>query len=193
VSRGMRIAAVGGGLLLLTQIVLLTIQLGVLRKSYGHIRSQDAKLARLYPLQRDTAESALPLLHDARGAIKPLSKQTRQMAKATNVLPDLAARTSDMVDEVIPTMRGTRQLLSVIFGRDVVGTLEQTRNDAHSTRQMVEQSLGLQRQSLGIQRQTLAIQKRALAILTQSMGIQRETLQHARNLDNKTGGGLTAP
>jgi hypothetical protein len=30
------------------------------------------------------------------------------MAKATNVLPDLAARTSDMVDEVIPTMRGTR-------------------------------------------------------------------------------------
>jgi hypothetical protein len=115
------------------------------------------------------------------------------MAKATNVLPDLAARTSDMVDEVIPTMRGTRQLLSVILGRNVVGTLEQTRDDAHSTRQMAEQSLGVQRQSLGIQRQTLAIQKQALAILRQSMGIQRETLQHARNLDNKTGGGLTAP
>src|SRR3954454_17230279 len=127
----MRIAVVVGGLLLLTQIVPLSIQLHTLKQSNAHIRSQDAKASRLYPLQKDTAENALPVLKDARGVVKPLGRQTGKIVKATDVLPDLATRTSQMVDEVIPTMRGTRQMLAVIFGRNLVGTFEHTATDVH--------------------------------------------------------------
>src|SRR4051812_33504233 len=175
----MRVAAIAGGLLLVTQIVLLAIQLGTLRDSYAHIRAQDAKAARLYPLQKKTAENALPVLEDAHGAIKPLRRQTGQLVSATDQLPDL-------VDEAIPALRGARQLVAAVLGHDLIGTIDRVAADVH-------QSLDVQRQSLDVQRQTLAIQKQALAVLQQSRGIQAETLTHARNIDNKTGGGLPAP
>lgn len=168
-STGVRIAAVAGGLLLITQIVLLTIQLGVLRKSYSHIRAQDAKQSELYPLQKRTARNALPVLHAA----------------------------GDAIEEINPAMRGTRRLAALVFSRDVVGTLEQTATDVHVSRamfgrslQLQEESIAVQRQSLEMQRRSLAIQEQALAILQQSRGIQDETLQHARSIDNKTGGPL---
>lgn len=175
----MKIAAAVGGLLLCTQIVLLSIQLNVLLDSKAHIRSQDAKQTRLYPLQRENAEAALPVLRGARGAIKPLRTQTGKLVEATDELPTL-------VSEAIPALRGTRQLVGAVLGRDLVGTVRRMAA-------AVDQSLEVQRQTLEVQRQTLAIQKQALAILQQSRGIQGETLTHARNIDNKTGGGLTAP
>ncbi|MEA2497016.1 MAG: hypothetical protein QOJ29_4927, partial [Thermoleophilaceae bacterium] len=97
-SPGMKIAAAVGGLLLVTQIVLLSIQLGTLKQSNAHIRSQDAKASRLYPLQRKTGENALPVLRDARGVVKPLGKQAGQIVEATDVLPELAS-------EAIPALR----------------------------------------------------------------------------------------
>ncbi|MEA2496741.1 MAG: hypothetical protein QOJ29_4652, partial [Thermoleophilaceae bacterium] len=99
--------------------------------------------------------------------------------EATDVLPDLAS-------EAVPALRGTRQLVGAFLGRDLIGTLEQVAADVRESRRMQEQSLD-------IQRQTLAIQKQSLAILLESKGIQSEALVHTRNLDNKTGGGLTAP
>jgi hypothetical protein len=175
----MRIAAAAGGLLLITQIVLLGIQLHVLRQSNGHIRSQDAKATRLYPLQKDTARNALPVLRDARAVVRPLGTRTGKLVKATDALPELAS-------EAIPALRGARQLVGAIFGHDLIGTLERTAADVHVARQMQEQSLAVQRETLGIQKQ-------ALTILQQSQGIQQETLDHARSLDNKTGGPLTQP
>jgi hypothetical protein len=186
VSRGLRIALAAGGLLLVTQIVLLAIQLGVLRNSYSHIRAQDAKQARLYPLQKQTARSALPVLRDARHVVRPLGRQTGQIVRATDVIPDLAS-------EGIPALHGLRQLVGAVFGRDLIGTLERTAADVHASRGMLEESLSIQRDSLTTQRQTLAIQKQALAVLLQSRGIQQETLQHARSIDDKTGGQLPAP
>src|SRR3954469_25460308 len=100
----MRIAAALGGLLLVTQIVLLAVQLHVLHESHAHIRSQDAKQSRLYPLQKRTAREALPLIrepppliHDARGLVKPLREQSGSIQQ--------------LVDEAIPAMRGVRQLI----------------------------------------------------------------------------------
>src|SRR5215213_3139671 len=125
----MRIAAAVGGLLLLTQIVLLTIQLGVLRQSNSHIRSQDAKQSRLYPLQKDTARNALPVLRDARAVVKPLGEQTGQLVEATDVLPDLAS-------EAIPALRGARQLVGAVVGRDLIGTVEQLAADVREAKQI---------------------------------------------------------
>jgi hypothetical protein len=175
----MRIAAAAGGLLLITQIVLLAIQLNVLRQSNAHIRSQDSKASRLYPLQKSTARNALPVLRDAHAVVRPLGRQTGKIVTATDVLPDLAS-------EAIPALRGARQLVSAIFGRDLIGTLERTASDVHEARR-------IQEESLAVQRQTLAIQKQALVTLQQSQGIQQETLEHARSLDSKTGGPLTQP
>src|SRR3954464_9553692 len=141
----MKIAAAVGGLLLCTQIVLLSIQLNVLLDSKAHIRSQDAKQTRLYPLQRENAEAALPVLRDAQGAIKPLRTSTGKLVNATDELPRL-------VSEAIPALRGTRQLVGAVLGRDLVGTIARIADDVH-------QSLELQRQSLDVQHQTLAIQK----------------------------------
>jgi hypothetical protein len=186
VSRGLRIALAAGGLLLVAQIVLLSIQLGVLRKSYSHIRAQDAKQARLYPLQRETAQNALPVLRDARHIVRPLGKQTGQIVRATDAIPDLAS-------EGIPALRGLRQVIGAVFARDLIGTLERTATDVHVSRGLLEESLAIQRQSLAAQQETLSIQRQALAVLQQSRGIQQETLQHARSIDNKTGGQLPAP
>lgn len=189
----MKITAALGGLLLVTQIVLLSIQLNVLNRSNGHIRSQDAKVTRLYPLQKKTAENALPLIRDARGAIKPLRTQTGKLVSATDTLPELVSEavpalrgTRQLVSVAIPALRGTDQLVSAVLGRDLIGTITRMAGDVH-------QSLELQRRSVSLQQQSLDLQRQALAILEQSRGIQSETLTHARNIDNKTGGGLTAP
>jgi hypothetical protein len=186
VSRGLRIALAAGGLLLVIQIVLLAIQLGVLRHSYSHIRAQDAKQSRLYPLQKENAHLAAPVLRDARRVIRPLGRQTGQLVKATDLLPALAA-------EGIPALQGARQLIGAILGRDLLGTLERTAEDVHASRGMLGQSLAIQRQSLETQRKALALQEQALAILRQSHAIQQETLNHARSIDNKTGGPLPTP
>lgn len=184
-STGMRIVAAIGGLLLLTQIVLLTIQLHTLKQSQAHIRSQDAKASRLYPLQKQTGRSALPLLREARGTIEPLSRRTGQIAAATTTLPEL-------VSEAVPALRGTRDLVGAILGRDLVGTVERIAADARDSRRMLEESLALQRRSLDVQRQSLTIQRQTLVILQQSKGLQDETLVHARSIDNKTGGPVAA-
>lgn len=182
----MKIAAIGGGLLLVIQIVLLSFQLNVVRKQHYQVKSQNAKAEKLFPLQRETAQQALPLIRDARGVVKPLGRQTRDIAQATGALPDL-------ISEAIPALRGTRQLAGAILGRGMIATIERVAVDVRESRQMIEQSLSIQRQTLGIQQQSLSIQRQTLAILRQSRGIQDETRVHARNIDNKTGGGLTAP
>jgi hypothetical protein len=182
----MRIAAGLGGLLLLTQIVLLVIQLGVLRDSRAHIRSQDAKITRLYPPLQKTAEDAQPLIRDARGLITPLKRQSGKITRATGVLPDLASSTQTLVGEAVPALRGARQLIATIFGRDLISTLERTAADAHASR-------GIAGETLAIQRRTESIQTQTLAILRQSLEIQRATLQHAESIDRKTGGSLPAP
>jgi hypothetical protein len=180
-TRGLQLALGVGGLLLIAQIVLLSVQLGVLRGSYSHIRAQDAKASRLYPLQRSTARNALPVLRDARQVVRPLGEQTGKIVEATDVLPEL-------VSEAVPALRGTRALVGAVLGQDLIGTIKRTAADTHESRAMLARSLAIQRQSLAAQLQTLAIQKQALALLQQSRGIQEETLQHARSLDNKTGG-----
>src|SRR5438309_7725034 len=124
----MKIAAAIGGLLLVTQIVLLSIQLHVLRQSNGHIRSQDAKQTRLYPLQRASARNALPVLEQARTAISPLRRRASELARATSVLPDLATQ------------------------------LQQTMADVHALRGMTGTSLSIQRQSLALLEQSTSLQ-----------------------------------
>lgn len=182
----MKLVAIAGGLLLVTQVVLLGFQLNVVRKQHYQVKSQNAKAEKLFPLQRETARQALPLIRDARGVIKPLGKQTGQIARATDAVPDL-------VSEAIPALRGTRQLVAAVLGKNLIGTVERIAADANDTRRMTEQSLGIQQRALRIQEESLSIQRQTLAILRQSRGIQDETRVHARNLDNKTGGGLTAP
>jgi hypothetical protein len=182
----MRITAIGGGLLLLTQIVLLVIQLHVLTDSRAHIRSQDSKITRLYPPLRETATDVQPLIRDARGLIKPFRDQAGDVTRATGVLPDLADSTQTLVDEGVPALRGARQLIAAVFDRDMIGTLESTAADVHASRGIAGESLAIQRRSEGIARRTLAI-------LEQSLEIQRATLHHAESIDRKTGGGLPAP
>jgi hypothetical protein len=175
----MRITAGLGGLLLVTQIVLLAIQLHVLNDSHAHIRSQDAKQTRLYPLQKRTARETLPLIrqtlpliHDARGLVKPLRDQSGSIQQ--------------LVDETIPAMRGLRQLIAAVFDRDMLTTLERTAADTHAGR-------GIAGESLERLKHSEAIQTRTLAILEQSLAIQQQSLQHIESIDRKTGGSLPAP
>src|SRR4051794_7575683 len=120
----MRIAVAVGGLLLVAQIVLLTIQLGTLRQSYAHIRAQDAKQSRLYPLQKQTAHRAIPVLEQS----------------------------DDLIDQAEPALKGVRRLAITLLNGDLVGTLEQVADDVHNSRAMLAQSLDLQHQSLDAQR-----------------------------------------
>jgi hypothetical protein len=182
----MRITAALGGLMLVAMIVLLAMVLHVLNTSREHIRSQDAKISALYPPVKKTAEDAQPLIRDARSLIKPLRGQAGDITKATGVLPDLASSTQTLVDEAVPALRGTRQLIAAILGRDMITTLERTAADGHAARGIAGESLAILRRSEGIQKQTLGI-------LQQSLAIQRETLKHAESLDRKTGGSLPAP
>ncbi|MEA2426093.1 MAG: hypothetical protein QOH13_2503 [Thermoleophilaceae bacterium] len=177
----MRITAAAGGLLLLTQIVLLVVQLHVLTDSRAHIRSQDSKITRLYPPLEKTALDAQPLIRDVRGLVKPLRGQSGRITRATGVLPELADSTQTLVDEAVPAMRGTRQLIAAILGRDLVTTVERVAADGHAAR-------GIAGESLAILRRSERIQMRTLGILRQSLAIQRATLQHAESLDRKTGG-----
>ena len=165
-----------GGLLLVTMIVLLSIQLDTLKKSNAHIRSQDAKQTRLYPLQRKTAEQAVPLLRDARGLVKPLKTQAREVTRATEGLPDLVLQ--------------AQRLIAVIFNRDPFSTLESIAADVHAARGIAGDTHALTRRTLEIQERTLAIQERTLAILEESRGIQEQTRVHAESIDRKTGGPL---
>lgn len=179
----MRIAAGLGGLLLVAQIVLLSVQLHVLSSSYHHIRAQDAKQTRLYPLQRDTARNALPVLDQAKRAIGPLGRSTRKLVQATQMLPDLALQLQQTIQDV-HALRGMTAT-SVDLQQRSVAVQQQSLA-------IQQQSLAVQQQSLAVQRQSADLQRQAVAVLRESRGIQQETLQHTRNLDNKTGGSLTA-
>jgi hypothetical protein len=158
----MRISVVAGGLLLVTMIVLLSIQLNTLKASHAHIRSQDAKASRLYPLQRDTARTAEPLLRDARGLIKPLKTQARDLSGVFALLEQTAS--------------------DAHASRGIAG-------DTHA---LTRRSVEIQERSLRVQERSLGIQERTLAILEQSLGIQEQTRVHAESIDRKTGGTLPA-
>jgi hypothetical protein len=185
-STGVRIAAALGGLLLVTQIVLLTIQLHVLTDSRAHIRSQDSKISRLYEPLQQTSHDAAPLLRDAHGLVKPLRTEAGDLVRATDVLPGLALTTRELVSEAVPAARDTQRLVAAILGRNMIGTLEQAAADGHAAR-------GIAGESMDIQRRTLRIQQQSLRILRKSLAIQQATLQHAESIDRKTGGTLPAP
>jgi hypothetical protein len=104
----------------------------------------------------------------------------KAIAAAGALAQDLAgeARLVTMVDRL-------NALTAALAKRGTLGSVDQLRRIA-------SQLLDLTRRGYGTQRRLLSAQLQALAILKQSLAVQQETLQHARNLDNKTGGGGAA-
>jgi hypothetical protein len=189
---------IGGGLIGLATLVILSVQLGVLKDSQEHIRSQDAKVTALYNGARGALDDATPL---ARQAI-PLARQARRTLSAVNAsrgdlvdaadaVPRLLRITDALATAAIPLLRGlsaadapemvaaTHTLVARVMATDLVGK-------AAAAADQMPDVIRIQQRLLRIQLATLRTQRATLEI-------QRQALTHIENLDRKTGGQLPPP
>jgi hypothetical protein len=81
------------------------------------------------------------------------------------------------------------------LARVVTELLETGRSTQADADVLRAQTIDFKRKSLAIQRETLALQREALGVLHRSLAVQEETLEHARRIDERTGGAVdpTAP
>jgi hypothetical protein len=211
------VGGLAGGAMLLTMIVLLVLLLNEITTSRQHIESQDAKISTLLELGEPVADEAVPLLGEARPAIRqaqdliePLihARSGTELAGLLQRFPALETAIRRLAGEAIPVLEQTDPALiatSLGAARDLAVRLAEgdrlvrVIDQASATlsaiagSDLVERaakSAARIRKLLAVQRETRALQARSLAVQRRSLAVQRESLEHIRSIDEKTGGQL---
>jgi hypothetical protein len=206
VSPAARVGVVLGALLLVGMLATLIAVLVSLEGTRSEIRTTragvvaaDGRLARvtrgLEPLLAATA----PL--GGRGARRRLRRTTGTLADSVDQLPALAERAGEGVDaatfiattldrsDLRRSLSSLRALADAGLAGDGFARLLRAFPDVPALLRSQRRILQI---STSTQREQLAVSKRTLGVLTESLAIQRETLEHARSLDRKTGGTVPA-
>jgi hypothetical protein len=197
----------GGVFLALALVVLLAVQLAVLTDSREHIRSQDAKITRLYEAAgpavdeaRPLAREARPLLARARSGLRALRRQGGTLADAAYAVPRLMRAGEALAAETLPLVRALQdaglaqtvvdadalihtsgELLRQISAEDLVAVA------ARSAR-LAPRILHIQRRLLKVQKATLTVQRQTRGIQAQTLQVQLRALAGIESIDRKTGG-----
>jgi hypothetical protein len=222
------LAAIVAGVLLLTMIGLLILQLAVLKDSREHIQAQDHKIAQIQhqtdPLIADAKPAlaqAEPLLRRARRLLTPAGQSFESISTAADQVPRLAMGADLVLSEAVPLLQalnasnapaaiasvgrlsdalaaGDRLVRTVDAANATLGQLERT-NLIPQTSEALPRFEGLLLELARIQKRTfrtqvksLRTQRRQLDATFESLAIQRETLEHTRSIDRKTGPALPA-
>jgi hypothetical protein len=179
---------VGGGLIGLATVAIMSVQLAVLKDSREHIRSQDAKVTALYDGARGALRDAAPAVD----RVRPLARQARTLLGALNgsraelgdaatAIPPLLRATQALADAGLPLVADTRALLGHLAASDVI-------DKAARAADLMPEVIGIQQRLLRVQLATLGTQRASLRTQLTTLEIQRQALTHIENIDRKTGG-----
>jgi hypothetical protein len=167
-------------------VVLITMQLGVLRDSQRHIRSQDAKITALYNEAQNTARG-VPATLDR---LRPVATQARRAVRA---VPPLLGVTQALAAAGIPLTRDARAVIAQVESSGLI-------DKAAAGTARIPEIVGIQKQTLQTQQRTLELQVQSLKAQRASLGIQvqtlaamRQALVHIESIDRKTGGQVPPP
>lgn len=189
------LAAIFAGALLVTMVALLITQLTVLTDQRKLLESQEAKITRLEnettPLLREVEPAirdAEPLVRRARALIRPAGESLEAVTIAAEALPRVMRGIDTLLVDAIPLVR------SLGAGDRMVRLIDTAQHALPRVEGLLAETLHVQRRTLRIQRRTLRVQLasfhaqiRNLRMFSESLAIQRETLEHTRSIDRKTG------
>jgi hypothetical protein len=197
-------------------VTLLALQLAVLTDSREHIRSQDAKITRLYDAARPAVEDAAPaarkllrdarpvvrqagpFVHELRHGLRALRARGPSIADAASAVPPLLHATTALADGALPLVRGldAAGLPEVVTDADAVLGQVQAYDlvaRAASTPDLIRRLLRVQVKTLRVQRRTLRVQQASLAVQRTTRDYGRRAAEAAESIDRKTGGQLPPP
>jgi len=196
-----------GGAILLAVLVVLVITLGQITSTENHVAATDARLERVLAVSAPVADEAeplidaatttfdesLPAVRDASDLLATLSDNGSDVSVVLDRLPAFQLSITSFFRDAGQTVRLASDFLAAAQSHDLVGKAV----DSH---RLLENVLAIQLETLDVQKRSLRTQRRSLSVqlstthkLRRSLGIQRSTLDHARSLDNKTGGELPIP
>jgi hypothetical protein len=175
----------------LLQIGLLALTLVDIERQRRIVDDQRKDLESVIAATKPRLEQAEPLLREARDALDPLRAAARRADALVRGLretdaPGALAAVGDLAvqlaqrDRLAALVDRTDRLVADLQRAGTVGSVEEMRDIARRL-------LDLQTRAYETNRRSLATQLRAEAMLRESLAIQRETLEHARSLDRKTG------
>lgn len=198
---------IGGVVLAVVLVALLSVQLAVLTDSREHIRAQDAKITRLLEGSRPALRQAGPAVRETRPLIRaaaPLAREARAaLAAFRGAAPDLATAAGDvprlmragetLVTVAIPVLRDLQAAALPHVLSDADSALAQIRatdliDAAARSARLAPVLIYLQRRLLRVQKTTLQVQRDSRAIQARTLRIQRKALRHIESIDRKTGG-----
>ena len=166
---------------MLALVVLIAIQLGVLRDSQKHIRSQDAKVTALYA-------NAQGVAHRVPNTLDRLRPVARQARRAVTAVPPLLAATRALADAGIPLARDLRAVTAHVEKSGLIDKAATGTAQIPELLRVQKETLGIQKRTLEIQVQSLKAQRSSLRIQVQTLAAVREALAHVESIDRKTGG-----
>src|SRR4051794_3974144 len=170
-----------------------------IRTTRAGVVAADRRLARVTRGLEPVLAATRPLA--AAGARRRLRKTTGTLADSVDQLPALAERARDGMDAVTfiaatldrsdlrRSLSSLRVLADTALAGDRFARLLETFPEVPA---LLRAQRRLLRASVSTQQGQLSVLERAFAVLSESLTIQRETLDHARSLDQKTGGAAPA-
>jgi hypothetical protein len=185
------LAGIFAAVVLTTMVVLLVVQLTVLTDQRRLLESQEAKITRLddgtQPLLRDAApavDEAQPLLHRVRTLLRPAADSLESVSVAADELPPVLQGVDVLVAHAIPLLQSLERAELIPRTSHALGRFEELLSESVETQ---KRTLRVQRRTLRVQLASFRTQRRTARMFAESLGIQRETLEHARSIDRKTG------
>jgi hypothetical protein len=104
-----------------------------------------------------------------------------------------AAQSQDLVGKTSLTVRLAADFLAAAQSQNLVGKAVDSHRILENLLAIQLETLETQKESLRTQRRSLDVQIRTTRKLSESLGIQRNTLDHVRSIDRKTGGEFPPP
>ncbi|HEX2128800.1 MAG TPA: hypothetical protein VHF58_06240 [Solirubrobacterales bacterium] len=209
-SAWLKVAVVGGALLLIVMIAELAVTLGVLQDSREHIESQDAKVEALLeasaPLAREARplvdeaapviERAKPVLGDAASFLDPLADSGDELALTLDRFPLLEQGLRRAAGEALPLLEavdpsalvGGATLAAQLLGQLAEDDRLVTALDRASALLAEVRERGLVDRAVQADRtlrEVLTVQKETLEVQRQALEVQRRSLEiQRRSLDH---------
>jgi hypothetical protein len=199
--RGLVVALTGGGLLLVTMVVLLALTLGEIRTTRTHVAAADHKVTALLQLTKPAltatapaVEKAQPLIADLQPVIRTLGDSlptivgtARGILPALDRLPAFVVEGQQLIGAVFPalqtlqdselpaTFAAARILLGQLQGPGLIDALAQAQS-------LVDRAVALDLPDRAVRaakrvKQILAIQVHTLDVQRQSLAVQRRSLK----------------
>jgi hypothetical protein len=188
-------------------LVVLIMVLGELRSARDSVAATDAKLERAIEASAPVADNvpalfddtstlvseSLPGVRDAASFLEYVADNGIDASVALDHLPALERQASTFLNESTVAVQSLSDLLQDVRDQNLVGKASESRVILERLLEVQLATLRTQRASYRTQRASLKTQLRTARKFSRSLDLQRGALQHARSLDNKTGGELPPP